>query len=272
MVYRTRFGGVPFRLRLLVLDIFYFSNPVHVSKIFRNSSNLTNGPYRRFVSSSFGVPKYFQTFFAEDTSGISHTPHAGSNVKPEHRIDYLMHTFIVQYMTGNGLASMADRFAINMMKQLESFSKSSPPTPRHDLYVFVQNHIFNASISALFGKAIFDLNPNFCSNFWKFEDGLPDLAKGYPRLLLRSQYKARDQCLAQVHKWHRFLETRHHNDRISSQSEDYDDTFGSRIVQQRHGAFDKMDVMKSDARASEDLALIWGYVKPPSTRIRVVRD
>ncbi|KAF2662320.1 cytochrome P450 [Lophiostoma macrostomum CBS 122681] len=215
-----------------------------------------------FVSSTFGVPRYFQRFFASDTSGLSHTPDPRSNVKPEHRVDYLMHTYIVQYMTGAGLQPLANRFTHNMLHQLHAFHTVADSHELEDLYAFMQEHIFRASISAMFGKLIFQVSPRFCENFWRFEAGVPELAKGFPRWILRNQYRARDVCLADVRRWHETLDQRrlHAADPKVLSDNHYDDVFGSEVVKRRHAAFSRMELMGADAKASEDLALIWGSV------------
>jgi len=243
------------------MDVVYLTEPEHISSLFRRSSELTNGPYRKFVSSTFGVPKHFQDLFAADNTGLSLNPLPNTNVKPEHRVDYLMHSLIVQFMTGTSLKSLARRFTENMETRLKGYSHIEGGEARDSLYDFVKVNMFHASVTAMFGKQLFEIDPDFCNHFWQFEQGMPELSKGLPRFLHSKQYGARDLCLETVRNWQQKLDEQRAADpdtALKLPREDYDDFFGSGIVKKRHAAFAKMEVMGVDARASEDLALIWG--------------
>lgn len=243
------------------MNVVYLTEPKHISSLFRRSGELTNGPYRKFVSSTFGVPKEFQKFFAADNTGLSRTPLPGTNVKAEHRIDYLMHTFIVQFMTGKNLKSLARRFTANLEDRLQSSNSMDDTKMHHSLYDFVKAHMFHSSVNAMFGKELLEIDPDFCNKFWQFEKGMPELAKGLPRFIYPKQYKARDVCLETVRTWQRKLDEQRAKDQDAAyelSNEDYDDFFGSGIIKKRHSAFAKMEIMGVDARASEDLALLWG--------------
>ncbi|KAF9699651.1 hypothetical protein EKO04_002455 [Ascochyta lentis] len=258
---KKRFNGIPLRLRLMVMNVVYLTEPDHISSLFRRSGELTNGPYRKFVSSTFGVPKDFQKFFAADNTGLSRNPLPGTNVKPEHRVDYLMHTFIVQFMTGKSLKSLARRFTANMEDRLKTQSRAEGSETHDCLYDFVKVNMFHSSVTAMFGKQLFKIDPDFCDHFWRFEEGMPELAKSLPRFIYPKQYKARDVCLQTVRTWQRKLDEQRNRDPDAAYElsvKDYDDFFGSGIVKKRHLAFAKMEVMGVDARASEDLALLWG--------------
>lgn len=180
---RNRFAGAPYRLKLMFLDLINFTDPKDIAYIFRHSSELTNGPYRMLVSSTFGVPEYFQNFFAADNSGLAKTPHPNSNIKPEDRINYLMYKFIVQFMTGENLKLLAERFTDNLANCLQATSSTEKNDNSGDLYKFVRDNVFRSSVEALFGNHIFEINPDFCDNSRAFEAGVPDLAKGLPRFV-----------------------------------------------------------------------------------------
>jgi hypothetical protein len=135
-----------------------------------------------------------------------------------------------------------------MVKQLDSISISSSPASHEDLYAFVQRHIFQASVSALFGKAIFDINPNFCENFWQFEDVFRTLPKDI-----------RDGCYVVRIKLETYAFRKFESGMISLMKinispgeEEYIDAFGSNIVQHRHNAFAKMEIIDPNTKASEE--------------------
>lgn len=213
------------------------------------------------MSSTFGVPTKSQKLFAADDTGLSRTPLAGTNIRPEHRVNYLMHTFTVQFMTGKSLKPLAQRFSQEMETRLRQFSCVDVGEAYACLYDFIRVNMFHSSATAMFGKHLFTVDPNFCDHFWKFEDGMPELVKGLPRFIYPKQYKARDICLASVRTWQRELDERRMSDPDAAfelSKHDYDDFFGSRMIMNRHSAFAKMNAMDADARASEDFALLWG--------------
>ncbi|KAL8826675.1 MAG: hypothetical protein Q9191_003650 [Dirinaria sp. TL-2023a] len=238
------------------MDMVLLTRASDINEIFGQSKNLTNKIYREFVSNTFGVPSSFKRFFAADDSGLGREPRAGSKIKLDHRVDYLMHSLITQFLSGPDLAPLATRFSNNISQRLEQLEVTQEWSDVPDLYAFVQEHVFHASVEAIFGSSIFELNPEFSKDFAKFEAHVPELAKGYPRFLNRGAYKARDRCIAGVKKWQSFLNDQKRTGTVPCN--DYDPQFGSRLVQRRHSAFAKMEPMNADARASEDLALIWG--------------
>lgn len=255
--YRSRFDGIPIRVRLVVMDIILLTKADDINQLFGQSQKLTNKIYREFVSNTFGVPQKFKQFFAADDSGLNREPRPGSKVKAENRVDYLMHTFITRFLSGPSLKPLAERFSEILSKRLARLEISQEWSYLPDLYAFMQEHIFHASVEAMFGSLIFEENPDFCDDFWKFEAKVPELAKGYPRFLSLEAHKARDKCIASVKKWQTLLDEKRKSHDVASVS-DYDPLLGSRLVQERHSAFAKMVPMEADARASEDLALIWG--------------
>ena len=270
---RKQFDGIPVRLHLIVMDIILITKASDIAKLFGQSQFLTNKIYREFVSNTFGVPQTFKEFFAADDTGLGREPHPWSTVKPEHRVDYLMHSFITRFLSGPSLKPLAARFSQNLTDRFDRLDIAPEWSAMPDLYAFLQVHLFHASVEAMFGSFMFTVNPDFCEDFWRFENGVPDLAKGYPRWFNRASYTARDKCLASVHKWQELLKQK----RLSQETVGdaaYHPIFGSEIVRKRHDAFSKMEPMSSDAWASEDLALIWGYVFFPaglSVRIHLTR-
>ena len=260
LCYRAQYYGIPVRIRLMVMDIILLTEPQHVSQLFGQSQDLSNKVYRNFVSKTFGVPQKFQDFFAADDSGLSRVPRPQSNVKPEHRVDYLMHTYITKFLSGPSLRPLAGRFTDNLVQRLEKLDVANQALSIPDLYGFLQDHFFRASVESMFGSGLLDVNPTFCTDFWAFESWVPDLAQGYPRWMKRQAYQSRDKCLENIKRWHRLLDIKRKS-RDPGEVGTYHPMFGSEIVSKRHKAFSQMELMGPDARASEDLALIWGFVE-----------
>jgi hypothetical protein len=109
-------------------------------------------------------------------------------------------------MTGKSLKSLAGRSTENMMTRLKDTSYNDKGGTHESLYDFIKVHMFHASVTAMFGKQLFEADPDFCHHFREFEEGMPELAKGLPRFIYRKKYRARENCLQTVRKWQRKLD------------------------------------------------------------------
>ena len=109
----------------------------------------------------------------------------------------------------------------------------------------------------MFGPNILSLSPTLCEDFWKFDAGIPSLARGYPRWIIPATYQARDKCLASVKRWHNFVR-QNFKSMTSRPERDYDPSSGAEIMRFRRNMYSKMEAMDADAEASEDLGLMWG--------------
>ena len=255
-----RYGNVPVRVRLPMIDFYMIFGDANIVHLFRQSRNTVNKTYRLLaVSNMFGMPAKAKDFIAADNSGLNVNPHPMSNVKPEHRIDYLTHALLNRFLTGPGLEPLVSRFRDNLLSQFTRLNVSSEWIEMPDLYGFIKTQMFNASVEAMCGPYILTLNPTFCDDFWKFDEGLSDLAKSYPRWWIPTTYGARDRCLAHVKKWHEFLREHCHG-MESGISDGYDPKLGADIMRYRQKLYSEMGAIDTDAMASEDLGMLWGYV------------
>lgn len=241
------------------MDLVFLTDPEHVGSLFRRSTELTSAPNGKFVSSTFGVRTKSPNLFAADDTGLSRVPLPDSYIKPEHRVNYLMHTFIVQLVTGKSLKPLAQRFTRGLQMRLRSVNEGDPFAC---LYDSIKVHMLHASVSAMFGKHLLEVDPDFSDRFWEFEKGMPELVKGFPRFIYPRQYKAWDICLASICTWQHQLSERRLSDPDAAfelSRHGYDNLFfGSQMIMKRHSAFSHMEAMDAEARASEDLALLWG--------------
>ena len=255
---RRKFQEVPVKLRLIVMNPVLITKAEDVVHVFAQSAAFTNKPYRNFVSSTFGLPRKFSEFYIADDSGWRHKAHPQSCVKPENRVDYLMHNFITRFFSGTSLIAFTGRFTINMTNRLENTGFGDEWAEGIDLFKFLKTQIFHAFVEAVFGTHIFELNPDLCDDFWAFDSKVPDLAKGIPKWLSPNMYGVRDRCLQSILKWHLHLQ-KHGQEETTTINKKYDPVFGSELMQQRHQAFSNMssDIVCAQAKASEDLALMW---------------
>ena len=255
-----RFGAMPVRLRFPVADMYLVSGAENIVSMFgqsQNKTHMTTKAYWNFgLSKMLGMPKSAQDFLAADESGLHRKPYPGSNIKPENRYDYLVHSSSLRFLTGPGLNPLTDRFTKNLTQDLLGLNIGSEWIAMPDLASFVRLHVFQASVRAMFGHQILLLNPELASELWEFHDGIPYLATGWPRWLRPSAYRARDKCLASVRNWHDWLR-RQQASPTWNDYEVYHPLFGSDLVRKRQEMYSKMDGIDADAMASQDLGLIW---------------
>lgn len=151
------------------------------------------------------MPEESKILFSVDVTGLRHNSHSDSGLKQEYRVDYLMHTFITQFMSGMSLGPLADRFTSNLVDRLEGEDISSEWKQYPHLYTVVRDHMFHASVFAMFGEHLFRMRENFCAEFWQFEESVPELAKGLPQWLNCRAIAASERCLTTVEGWGFYL-------------------------------------------------------------------
>ena len=253
-----RFGHtVPICLRLGVVDMTLLSGSDNLLSIWKQSQKLTTKGYRvLFANKMFGFPESASSFYMADISGLGSSPHPDSNILPEHRIDYLTHSSVARFLTGPGLRPLSQRFIEHLAEQLSKNCIGHDWESLSDLYSIFQTDVFRAAITSAFGTYILSLTPDFCKDFWAYDGSLPLLAKGFPRWLAPAPYKARDKCLENIKKWHRFTKRISQNAKCANEN-DWDPYFGAGVMRYRQELYSKMEAMDSSGVASEDLGLIW---------------
>ncbi|KAI4225633.1 MAG: hypothetical protein LQ349_007029 [Xanthoria aureola] len=139
------------------------SKPEDIVHTFKQSAILTNKPYRKFISNTFGVPEESKILFSADVTGLRHKPQADSGLKQD-------------------LGPLADRFTSNLIDRLEGEAISSEWKEYPDLYTSVRDHMFHASVFAMFGEHLFKMSENFCAEFWEFGESILRHGDVPPRL------------------------------------------------------------------------------------------
>ena len=241
-------------------DIYIVTGPDCINSIWKQSQLLRNEIYRSLiVHNMFGMPDDAGRFYLADNSGVHHNPSPGSKIDPDHRIKYLTHLSMTKFLTGSGLKPFTDRFATNLTEQL-NMNKNVTSEWRHmpDLFSFIRDELFKASIRAMCGEYILSLNHKICDDFWEFDKGMPSLAKRFPRWLAPSAYAARDKCLENLKNWHRFIQQHLEDESTPAESTDWNQYYGTEFMKSRQKMWSKMEKMSPEAAASEDLGVIWG--------------
>ena len=244
------------------MDIYLLSDFRDILRLLTQSQSITNKTYRDVaVGAVFGMPESAREFIASDDSGLSNRSDPRSQRLPHHRIDYLTHASLGKLIHGPGLKPLAQRFSQNLkfaMSRLGDSMNGDEWQEMPDLFTFMNGLIFESSVPAMFGKQLLKDHPTFCDDFWRFDSGVPDLAKAIPRLIYPKPYNARDRCLDILKKHHRFLRQACEDWSIDRNMLEYSDIYGTGLIRYRQHMWSKMEAMNDDARAAEDLGMIWG--------------
>lgn len=260
--YRSkRFGfSIPVRIRVGPIKGYLISNAAHFDTLLRGARNLNSNPgIILTLRNIFALPAEVIPLYEADNSGIAATPIPGTHVAPHNRIGQLRHSAASKYLYGPHLRGMTERFVTFFGRQIADNKEVGKEWVEYpDLIDWLQRQMFRAATGSLCGTYIFSLNPNFTDDFWEYMSNIPTLAKGFPRWWNSRAWKSRDRCLAAITKWH--LHAWENADR-----EKDDDTiecepyFGARIMRIRYTYAKKMEGMTDQARAAEDLAMIFAY-------------
>jgi hypothetical protein len=155
---------MPFRLKLIVVDLYFFTLPKmshFCSEILPNLPTVHTG---NSLVALLECQKASRIISLETTLGFHiRLLRSDSNIQPENRINYLLHKFIVQYITGANLKPHVERFETNLVRHLQVLSPVSIGEG-NDLCTLIRDNLFHASVEAMFGKLIFEVNPNFFNN------------------------------------------------------------------------------------------------------------
>ena len=240
------------------MNVFFLSRAEDIISLLSQSQTTTNKTYREIaVGQIFGMPSQARKFIASDDSGLSHKPFPESKVLPEQRIDYLTHVSMGKFLHGPGLKPLAARFTKNILRGFSDLEIGDEWTELPDLYQFIQKCMFDASVPAMFGQHLIRCNPSLCEDFLEFDAAVPDLAKGWPEWMIPKAYKARDRCLEAIKKHHLFL-NQHPKDMIpDGRVAGYADLYGAELIRCRHDMWSKMNGIDANARAAEDLGMMW---------------
>lgn len=126
-----------------------------------------------------------------------------------------------------------------------------------DLYSFLQQHVSRSAIETLMGSKILELNPEIVEDFWTFDKNVPLFIRCLPRWLVPGPYRSRNRLLASIKKWHAYAHENYDSGEHGVQDLEWEPYFGSRLVRARQEYSLRMKPMVADARASEDLGLMF---------------
>lgn len=189
------------------------------------------------------------------------TARKGSRIAQEDRIHFHQARATQQFLSGKHLADIAERYLATLERNLVSVEHSDAGWVEYpDLYQFLQQHVSRSAIETLMGSEVLELNPSLLDDFWTFDSNVPLFLRCLPRWLIPSAYKDRDRLLASVKKWHAHANEHSDITKLGAGDPEWDPYFGSKLMRARQEYMLRMKPMNADARASEDMGLMFAYV------------
>lgn len=259
---RNRFGPhVPVRIRVGTQSYFFVSGPEYVLRLFRSSRELYTVPASKIILERvFGTPPEAGNIMINDNTGTLAHPLPGSILlPPDQRYHHIIHQGLHDHLSGLRLAELATRFLMNLNADLDKLDVGSEEWLEiPDLYSFIQNAVFNASTLALCGSHIFEITPTLTEDFWNFDSQVGGPLKGIPRFLVPDSYAIRDKLVKSIMKWHRSAEQHINRNDEELDKKSWEPYYGSKFVRERARNLSGIIGFGDEARAANDLGLIWG--------------
>lgn len=184
-------------------------------------------------------------------------PKKGSIVEQKNRVHYWQASLAQKYLSGQYLWKISKRYFEIIQKNLNASNIQHEWVELPDLYRFLQMEVSRASIETMCGSHIFRINPNLVEDFWTFESQVPTLVCGLPEWMTPKACKVRRKLLDGIKAWHAFAHEHSDCSKIQPEDPDWDPYFGIQLVKARQYHNLRMDSMDADARASEDLGLLF---------------
>lgn len=259
MALRDTFDSdTPLQLRAGPFRFFFYRNTEHIKAAFRASKRTTNKSTTLFaLRNLFDLPKSTVQFFLDDDSGMGLKPRKESKTTPENRINYLITHNLKKFLSSDYLEDLDQRYMSILLNHLDTFEVKNEWVEFSDLHAFIQQAAIRPSVEALVGSEFFKLNPDFIEDLLVFQQYIPDFLHLLPRWLIPTAYRVRKRLLQSVKRWHKHAHEHYDCSRLEPEDPDWEPYFGSKLMRAREHYSLNTPQMTPDARATEDLGLIF---------------
>ncbi|KAI1451239.1 cytochrome P450 [Annulohypoxylon moriforme] len=251
-------SDAPVQLRAGPIRLFFYRNVEDIKAAFRASKRTTNKSTAIFaLRNLFDLPKSAAQFYSDDNSGVNRTPRKESDIEPENRINYLITHNVKKYLSSDYLEHMDQRYMTTLLSHLDTFSITDEWIELLDLHSFVQQVAIKPAVETMVGSEFFKLNPNFIDDFLIFQQYVPDFLHLLPSWLMPRAYQVRRRLLQNVKQWHQLAHEHYDCSRLGPEDPNWEPYFGSKLIRARENYSLKAKGMTPDARATQDLSLIF---------------
>ncbi|KAI0843823.1 cytochrome P450 [Daldinia vernicosa] len=254
-----RYGSKkPFQVKAGWLRFFLLSEPEHVKALFRNSRRTTNTATVAFTLRNLvDLPHETVSLYLDDRSGAGLKPRKDSNVPPKRRITFLVSHNLHKFLSSRYLDGISRRYSTMLHRQINDIHVQSEWVSLPNLFNFLQRTTLVSEIEALFGLKLLELNPRFIDDLLIFTQHVPDFLRLRPWWLNPQAYRARKRLIQYVKQWHAYAQKHVDFADILDEDPDWEPFWGSKLMRVRQQYEHETGAMNSDARACEDVGLIW---------------
>lgn len=236
-----------------------FANPQHIETVYKNSRFLSARSITERASRNIvGIPSDIMPYYQADDSGMAAEVRKGSKVRQEDRILYQQVHTAQKYFAAPYLDLLIQRYTDMFGRNVEALNIGIEWKEYPDLYRFCQATSSQATIGAIMGSKILDLNPELVADFWAAKDAAPDFYRGLPRWLKPKMYAARERVVKAIGKWHDYAFAHGDHTLTEPGDPDWDPIWGSKYVKVRENYMLNMKPLTAHVRAAEDWGLMFG--------------
>jgi hypothetical protein len=250
--------------------MYYIPHGSSILSYFKKSRELDGKPLILFgLKHTFGCPPDGLAQLDADNSGIHTKPAPGfENIEPGKRLFQIQHRDLHSHLSGSALNIMTVKFVSLFRQRLDDTAivPTSEWIELPDLYTFLRNEMFHASLKALCGDLFFEIHPGFNDDFWAWDREMLVYLRRLPRWTAPKAYALRDKCHAAVQEWHRQASQRFDWSNTAMVEAEWEPIFGSRVMRARQQMF-KGFGGSPETNASMDLGMLWASVVPARKNI-----
>lgn len=248
----------PLEFKVPFLSFVVVSDPTHITTVFKSSKWLSSKPATLFsLKYLLNSPSSAAPFYEADDSGMSIRPRKESSVTQENRIHYWQAVTAQKFLAGQHLLEISERYLTTLKRNLDAINISQEWTEFPDLYHFLQMNVTRSAVETIMGSKILEMHPTLVEDFWTFDSNVPKFLRCMPRWMIPSAYRNRDVLLRKIKEWHAYAHQHSDCTKTGHGDPDWDQYFGHKIVKARQEYASKMEPMNAEARASEDLGLMF---------------
>ncbi|KAK9773002.1 putative Cytochrome P450 [Seiridium cardinale] len=254
-----RFGSEkPLQVKAGWLRFFLISHPEHVKALFQHSRHTTNTATVAFTLRNLvDLPLETVSLYLSDSSGAGLKPRRNSTVQPERRITFLVSHNLHKFLSSRHLDGIGGRYSAMLSHRTALIDVQTDWISLPNLFDFLQRTTLVPEIEALFGLKLLKLNPGLVDDLLIFTWHVPEFLRLKPRWLNSQAHRARKRLIEYVKQWHEYAGKHVDFTEISDEDPDWEPFWGSKLMRVRQQYEHKTAAMNSEARACEDVGLIW---------------
>ncbi|KAK3721691.1 hypothetical protein LTR37_002856 [Vermiconidia calcicola] len=125
------------------------------------------------------------------------------------------------------------------------------------LYDWLRDRMFTASTTALLGEEILKMYPEYCEDFFKFDQEFLGFFFDLPNIMMRDAIARRDRILKKLQAWGKAMQERSGGSPIDPEGPAWEPLFGSRLNRARQLDYKKRN-LNARSGAAFDLGMTFG--------------